>query len=101
MYALGVAVGAVVSALSAAYWLDLLSSWSASVLGGTCGFLGVFLRENIGDSLIFLLVSAALLTVFIWQVSGLLLLKGIVLSVTAGFCTGKLVGGVWKEVWDV
>lgn len=98
VYALGVALGALVSLLIAAHWLDLISGWSASLLGGAFGFLGVFLSENIGDALIFSVVGAVLLTVFISQVSGLLVLKGVAISIVVGLCAGKLVGGVWNEM---
>ena len=98
LYALGVAIGALVSLLIAAHWLDMISGWPASLLGGASGFCGVLLRENIGDALIFSFVGAVLLTVFISHVSGLLVLKGVAISIVAGLCAGKLVGGVWSEL---
>lgn len=100
VYALAVAMGALMSVLVAAHWLAMLSGWSAGLLGGAFGLLGAGMRENIGEALIVSLVSAVLLAVFILQVSGLWLLKGVILSIAVGLCAGKLLGSVWKEVWD-
>jgi hypothetical protein len=98
MYVLGVAMGALASGLVGAYWLNMTPAWLTGLLGGAFGFIGVFLGENIGDALVFSFVSTILLGIFLWQVSGLLMLKGIVSSIIVGLCTGKLVGGLWKEV---
>lgn len=98
MYVLGIAIGALASGLVGTYWLDMAPAWLTGLLGGAFGLIGVFLAENIGDALIFAFVSTILLGVFLWQVSGFLMLKGIALSVVGGLCTGKLVGGLWKEL---
>jgi hypothetical protein len=100
LYGLAAVVGALASALIATHWLDLLSAWSASLIAGAFGGLGAALRENIGDALMMVVVSTALLAVFIFLTPVWPSLKGAVLSIAVGFCTGKLLGGIWKEVWN-
>lgn len=97
-YLLGIAIAAATSILISAYWLDTAPVWLAGVLGGGFGSLGVALAENIGDALMFSLVCAIVMAVVLLQVPGMPLWKGVVLSAAVGFCSGKLVGGVWKEM---
>ena len=53
--------------------------------------------ENIGDSIMFSLLLGMMVTIFITAGPEIEIVRTVIVPITAGFCTGKLVYGVWKE----
>jgi hypothetical protein len=60
--------------------------------------LGVFLKENLGDAIIFSVILGLVVFGFINFVPGLVAIKAGIVSGACGLSAGKLVAGVWKEI---
>jgi hypothetical protein len=91
-------LGAGVSLVLATHILELTSDWMSLLLGGTCGIVGLFMGENIGDAIIFTVVAALMVLLVLTVIPAVPSLRTVIVPVAAGFCLGKLVSGVWKEI---
>ncbi len=82
----------------ATYLLKLSLAWVALLSGAVCGILGLFLGENIGDAIIFSLILGLLVFLFIKVGPEIEIIRTVIVPIATGFCTGKLVYGIWKEI---
>jgi hypothetical protein len=67
------------------------------VLGAVFGGLGWLMAENIGEAIVFLLITAALGTVMLVFLPSQTL-RIVVIAFLGGFNVGKFAGGVFREV---
>jgi len=80
------------------YLLEMSSAWVALAVGATFGIFGFSLGENIGDAIIFSLIVGLLVFFFIKVGPDLEIIRAVIVPIATGFCVGKLVYGIWKEV---
>jgi hypothetical protein len=72
--------------------------WLAALLGAVAGLAGLVLAENIGEAIVLSLITAVILVFLLWYVPGLDLVKMCVAPLGVGLATGKLIGGMRKEI---
>ena len=99
LYLFGAFLGAVVSYLVATIWLGLSPLWVALLFGALAALIGVFMIENIGEAIVLTIILCVLMVTVITVVPGFAMLKSGFVPFACGFSAGKLVVGIWKEVF--
>jgi hypothetical protein len=98
VYAAGFLLAAAVSAAVAGWWLGLMPAVFAALVGGLAGLAGVFMLDNIVEAVVLTVLVAVLMVAAASMNLPLpTLFKGLAVSGVLGFCSGKLVCGVWRE----
>ena len=92
------ALAAAVSFVLATYLLELSPARIALLVGAVCGILGFGLGENVGDAIVFSLILGLLVFMFIQLVPEMIMARILIVPLATGFCVGKLVYGIWREV---
>ena len=95
-----VILSSVVSFALATYLLKLSPVWVALLAGAVCGVLGLFLGENIFDAIVFCFLMGLLVFIFIIVGPEIEIIRTAIVPMATGFCVGKLVYGIWKEISD-
>ncbi|MEN8136639.1 MAG: hypothetical protein ABFS18_14065 [Thermodesulfobacteriota bacterium] len=98
VYLIAVVLAAGVSCSFATYLLELSPAWLSLSAGGVCGALGLAMGENVGEALVFSLILALLVFLFIKVGPEIEFIRIAIVPIAAGFCMGELVGGIWKEI---
>ena len=98
VYIVAVVLGSGVSFVLATYLLGLSSLWVSLLLGAIFGVIGVFLGENIGEAII-LCFGFGFLVFFLLKIaSEIELVRASIVPIATGFCVGKIICGIWKEI---
>ena len=98
VYIVAVVLGSGVSSVLATYLLGLSSLWVSLLLGTIFGVIGVFLGENIGEAII-LCFGFGFLVFFLLKIaSEIELVRASIVPIATGFCVGKIICGIWKEI---
>lgn len=98
VHLIALVLGAGVAYAIGTLWLSVTPAWVALIVGATLALVGVGLRENVGDAIIFSLVLGVLVSIFFTSVPTLVAIKAGIVPGACGLCVGNLVGGVWKEI---
>jgi hypothetical protein len=98
VYLTGVFLAGITSTAMCSYWLDITPIWLALLLGGLFGLIGVFMLANIGEAIVLSVIITFVLVVLFKSLSGLIVVKMLMVPVFIGYCVGQLVSGVWKEL---
>jgi hypothetical protein len=61
--------------------------------------IGVFMLENIGEAIVVTIILCVLMVIVITVVPGFAMLKSGFVPFACGLSVGKLVVGIWKEVF--
>lgn len=99
LYLFGAILGAVVAYLVATTWLGLSPLWVALLFGALAALIGVFMLENIGEAIVVTIILCVLMVMVITVVPGFAMLKSGFVPLACGLSVGKLVVGIWKEVF--
>ncbi len=91
-------IGSVISFVLATYMLNLSPAWIALLAGAVCSVLGFFLGENIGDAIVFSFIFGLLILFFLKVGPEIGIIRAGIVPIATGFCAGKLVYGIWKEI---
>lgn len=98
VFVVAVILGSGVSFVLATYLLGLSPLWVALLLGAIFAIFGLFMGENIGEAVL-LCFGIGLLVFFLLQIaSEIKIVRASAVPVAAGFCAGKIVYGIWKEI---
>ena len=98
VYIVAVVLGSGVSFVLATYLPGLSSLWVSLLLGAIFGVIGVFLGENIGEAII-LCFGFGFLVFFLLKIaSEIELVRASIVPIATGFCVGKIICGIWKEI---
>ena len=98
VYFFAIILGSGASFVLATYWLEFSPGWIALLVGAVFSILGAFLRENVGDAIMFSLIVGLLVTVFITVGPEIAIVRAGIIPLATGLCAGKLVAGISKEV---
>lgn len=98
VYFVAVILGSGVSFALATYLLGLSPLWIALLVGAIFGTIGLFMGENIGEAII-LCFGFYFLVFFVLKVAPEIeIVRAGIVPVATGFCVGKIVCGIWKEI---
>ena len=98
VFIVAVTLGSGVSFVLATYLLGLSPFWVALLVGAIFGVIGLFLGENIGEAIIFCF-GFGFLVFFLLQIAPeIKIVRTSVVPIATGFCAGKIVYGIWKEI---
>ena len=98
VYIVAVVLGSGVSFVLATYLLGLSSLWVSLLLGAIFGIIGLFLGENIVEAII-LCFGFGFLVFFLLKIaSEIELVRASIVPIATGFCVGKIICGIWKEI---
>jgi hypothetical protein len=98
VYFVAVTLGSGASIVLSTYLLGLSSFWVALLVGAIFGIIGLFLGENIVEAIILCFGFGFLVFFFINVASEIEIVKAGIVPVATGFCTGKIVSGIWREI---
>jgi len=93
-----VVLGSGSSFVFATYVLNLAPAWVAIPGGAFCSVVGFMLGENVGDAIVFSIFFCLLVFVFLKTGPEIEIIKTGIIPIATGFCAGKLVYGIWKEI---
>lgn len=91
-------LGSVISFVFATYMLNLSPAWIALLAGAVCSVLGFGLGENIGDAIVFSFIFGLMVFLFLKVGPEIGIIRTGIVPIATGFCVGKLVHGIWKEI---
>lgn len=98
VFIIAVIIGSGVSFVLATYLLGLSPLWVALLVGATFAIIGLFMGENIVEAVI-LCFGFGFLVFFLLEIaSEIEIVRVSVVPMAAGFCAGKIVYGIWKEI---
>ena len=98
VFIVAVILGSGVSCVLATYLLGLSPLWVALLVGAIFGIIGLFLGENIGEAIISCL-GFGFLVFFLLQIAPEIeIVRVSIVPIATGFCAGKIVHGIWKEI---
>ena len=98
VFIVAVILGSGVSFVLATYLLGLSPLWVALLVGAIFSIIGLFMGENIGEALI-ICFGFAFLVFFLLEIApDIEIVRAGIVPVAAGFCVGKIVYGIWKEI---
>jgi hypothetical protein len=98
VFIIAVILGSGVSFVLATYLLGLSSLWVSLLLGAIFGLIGLFLGENIAEAIIFCFGFGFLVFFLLKIASEIELVRASIVPIATGFCLGKIICGIWKEI---
>ena len=98
VFLVAVILGSGVSFALATYLLGLSPLWVALLVGAIFGVIGVFLGENIVEAIILCFVFGSLVFFLLNVASEIEIIRASIVPIATGFCVGKIVCGIWKEI---
>jgi hypothetical protein len=98
VYSVAIILGSGASTALATYLFGLSSLWVALLLGAIFGAIGLYLGENIVEAIILCFAFGFLVFFLLNIASEIKIIKASIVPIATGFCVGKIVAGIWREL---